>query len=84
VSGYDLFEDGRPVVNDEIVIDPQVPDEARHALSAARSRLIPYWQPAPPKPEPSTPVTGRRALIWGVVALVFLIAKNGQVSLLTP
>jgi hypothetical protein len=74
VSGYSLFEDGMPVINDEIVIDPQVPEEARHALSAARARLIPYRQPAPPKPAPPAPVTGRRALIWGVAALVFLIA----------
>jgi hypothetical protein len=54
-----LFEDGMPVINDEIIIDPQVADEARHALSAARGRLIPYRQPAPPKPEPPAPVTGR-------------------------
>jgi hypothetical protein len=69
-----LVEDDMPVINDEIVLDPRVPDGARHALSAARGRLIPYRQPAPPKPEPPAPVTGRRALIWGVVALVFLIA----------
>jgi hypothetical protein len=63
-----------PVIDDEIVIDPQVPDGARRAISAARSRLIPYRQPAPPKPEPPAPVTGRRALTWGAAALVFLIA----------
>lgn len=61
------------VINDEIAIDPQVPDQARHALSVARGQLIPYRQSPPPKPELPAPVTGRRALIWGVVALVFLI-----------
>jgi hypothetical protein len=69
-----LFEDGIPVVHDEIVVDPQVPDGARHALWADRGRLIPYRQSAPPKPAPPAPVTGRRVLIWGVVALVFLVA----------
>jgi len=52
VSGYNLFEDGMPVVNDKIVVDPHVLDEARQALSATRGRLIPYRQAAPPKPEP--------------------------------
>jgi hypothetical protein len=68
-----LFEDGMPVINNEIVIDPQVPDEARRALSVARGQLIPYWQPTPPKPEPPAPITGRQVLTWGVVALGGLI-----------
>lgn len=63
-----------PVINDEIVIDPRVPNQARHALSASSGRLIPYRQPPPPKPDPPAPVTGRHVLIWGAVALVFLIA----------
>jgi len=63
-----------PVINDKIVIDPQVPEEVRRALSAARGRLIPYRQPAPSRPAPPAPATGRRALVWGVAALGFLIA----------
>lgn len=62
-----------PVINNEIVIDPRVPDEARRALSVARGQLIPYWQPAPPKPAPPAPVTGRQVVTWGVTALGGLI-----------
>lgn len=69
-----MFEDRMPVINNKIVIDPQVPDDAKRALSAARGRLIPYREPAPPKPGLPAPVTGRRALTWAVVALIFLIA----------
>jgi hypothetical protein len=79
-----MFENGKPLSDDEIVINPAVPASAQHALacigaagqekaSNIRSRLIPYQQSPPQTPPPPKLVSRRHALAWGALALSFLV-----------